>query len=267
MSPLSAMGVFAAVLKASVRADTAYRGAFLARAGEGIASLILSISFYSLIYSQTDGIRGWTYANILALAGTFEIIRGIVHGLFMRNLPSLQDRIRNGDLDYDLITPVNTRFLVSCRRLIVMNALTVLLGVFLVAAGVVAGAGAGEGWPSPAGVAGYLVILVLAGIGNYSLWFLVICLAFWLEKVDGLQEPYLEVLNLSRYPPTVLPPAVRVVATVLLPALVSAALPASVLWGGLGWHLLGFGAGVAGTALLSVLVFRRGLLRYEGGTA
>ena len=149
MSPLSATGVFAAVLKASVRADTAYRVAFLARAGEGIASLILSISFYSLIYSQTDGIRGWTYANILALAGTFEIIRGIVHGLFMRNLPSLQDRIRNGDLDYDLITPVNTRFLVSCRRLIVMNALTVLLGVFLVAAGVVAGAGAGEGWPSP----------------------------------------------------------------------------------------------------------------------
>ena len=49
MSPLSAMGVFAAVLTASVRADTAYRGAFLARAGEGIASLILSISFYSLI--------------------------------------------------------------------------------------------------------------------------------------------------------------------------------------------------------------------------
>ncbi len=159
--------------------------------------------------------------------------------------------------------PVNTRFLVSCRRLIAMNALTVLLGVFLVAAG----AGAGEGWPSPAGVAGYLVVLVLAGIGNYSLWFMVMCLAFWLEKVDGLQMPYLEVLNLSRYPPTVLPRAVRVAATVLLPALVSAALPASVLWGGFGWHVLGFGAGVAGTALLSVLVFRRGLLRYEGGTA
>ena len=110
-------------------------------------------------------------------------------------------------------------------------------------------------------------MLVLAGIGNYSLWFLVICLAFWLEKVDSLQEPYLEVLNLSRYPPTVLPPAVRVAATVLLPALVSAALPASMLWGGFDRHVLGFGAGVAATALLSVLVFRHGLLRYEGGTA
>ena len=220
-----ALRIAAAVLKASVRADTAYRGAFLARAGEVIASLALSIGFYGLIYSRTDGIEGWTYANILTLAGSFEIIRGIVHGLFMRSLPSLQDRIRTGELDYDLIMPVNTRFLVSCRRLIAMNALTVLLGVFLVAAG----AGAGEGWPSPAGVAGYLVVLVLAGIGNYSLWFMVMCLAFWLEKVDGLQMPYLEVLN--------------------------------------GWHVLGFGAGVAGTALLSVLVFRRGLLRYEGGTA
>ena len=117
-----------------------------------------------------------------------------MQALFIRNLPRLQDRIRNGDLDYDLITPVNTRLLVSCRRLSVMSTLPALLGVFLVVAGAVA-------------------------------------------------------------------------AIVLLPALVSAALPASVLWGGLGWHVLGFGAGVAATALLSALVFRRGLLRYAGGTA
>ena len=257
------MTVGAAVSRASVRADTAYRGAFLARAGEGVASLALSIGFYGLIYTRTDGIEGWTYAQILTLAGTFEIVRAIVQALFIRNLPGLQDRIRTGDLDYDLLVPVSTRFLVSCRRLSVMSALPAALGIFLVAAG----AAAGEGWPSPAGVAGYLAVLLLAVAGNYSLWFLVMCLAFWIEKVDGLQMPYLEALNLSRYPPTVLPAAVRVAATVLLPAVVSAALPAAVLWGGLGWHVAGFGAGVAATALASAVVFRRGLLRYEGGTA
>ena len=263
MSPRNAVDVAAAVLRASVQADTAYRGAFLARAAEAVASLALSIAFYGLIYSHTGGIGDWSYANILALAGSFEIVRGIVHGLFMRNLPGLQDRIRTGTLDYDLIAPVNTRFLVSCRRLYVMNLVNVLLGLFLV----IAAAGVGESWPAPAGVAGYAVMLIFAVVGNYCLWFMVMCSAFWLEKVDGLQEPYLEILNLSRYPPTVLPQPVRVAVTVLLPALVSAALPASMLWGGFGWHVLGFGAGVAATAVLSSLVFRRGLLRYEGGTA
>ena len=263
MSPRRSLAVGAAVLRASVRADTAYRGAFLARAGEGIASLALSIAFYGLIYSRTGGIEGWTYSQVMALAGTFEIVRAIVQALFIRNLPRLQDRIRNGDLDYDLLMPVSTRFLVSCRRLSVMSLLPAVLGVFLVAAG----AAAEAGWPSPGGVAGYLALLVLAVAGNYSLWFLVMCLAFWIEKVDWLQMPYLEALNLARFPPTVLPAGVRVAATVLLPAVVSAALPASVLWGGLGWHVAGFGAGVAVTAVVSTLVFRRGLLRYEGGTA
>ena len=118
-----AMTVGAAVFRASVRADTAYRGAFLARAGEGVASLALSIGFYGLIYTRTDGIEGWTYAQMLTLAGTFEIVRAIVQALFIRNLPALQDRIRKGDLDYDLIVPVSTRFLVSCRRLSVMSVL------------------------------------------------------------------------------------------------------------------------------------------------
>ena len=256
-------GIAGAVIKASIRAETAYRGAFLARAGEGIASLALSVAFYSLIYRQAGGIPGWGYANILTLAGSFEIIRGVVHALFMRNLPMFADRIRSGALDYDLVAPVNPRFLISCRRLLLMSLLPALFGVFLV----VAGAAAGEGWPSLAGVVGYLVLLLLAVVGNYCLWFLVMCLAFWIEKVDGPQVLYLEVLQLSRYPPTVLPPAVRVAATVLLPALVGAALPAAVLWEGLNAGLLWFAGGVAATALLSSVVFRRGLLRYEGGTA
>ena len=257
------LGLVAAVVKASIRADTAYRGAFLARAAEGITSLALSVAFYSLIYGRVGGIPGWSYPNILTLAGSFEIIRGIVHALFMPNLPRFSDRIRNGALDYDLVAPVPPRFLISCRRMGMMNLLSVVLGLFLV----ITGAVAGEGWPSPAGVVGYLVLLLLAVTGNYCLWFLVMCIAFWIEKVDGPQVLYLEIMQLSRFPPTVLPPAVRVTATVLLPALVGAALPAAVLWEGLSSHTLAFAAGVAATALLSVVVFRRGLLRYEGGTA
>ena len=102
-----------------------------------------------------------------------------------------------------------------------MNLVHVLLGIFLV----IAAASAGESWPAPAGVAGYVAMLIFAVVGNYCLWFMVMCSAFWLEKVDALQEPYVEILNLSRYPPTVLPRPVRVAVTVLLPALVSAALP------------------------------------------
>ena len=123
------VGVAGAVVKASIRAETAYRGAFFARAGEGIASLLLSVGFYSLIYRQVGGIPGWSFANILTLAGSFEIIRGVVLALCIRNLPVLADRIRNGELDYDLVAPVNPRFLISCRRLLLMSLLPALLGV------------------------------------------------------------------------------------------------------------------------------------------
>ena len=102
MSPRNAVDVAAAVLRASVRADTAYRGAFLARAAEAVASLALSIAFYGLIYSYTSGIGGWNYANILALAGSFEIVRGIVHGLtshYYTRVAELAVRHDSGDAE------------------------------------------------------------------------------------------------------------------------------------------------------------------------
>src|SRR5436190_4717163 len=90
----------------------------------------LHLTFIAVVYLHTDRIGDWTKWHVILLLGASHFIQQLFTALFLNNLIAISDHVRTGRLDFLLLLPVNTRFLVSLRQ--------VDLGAFVNAASAVA---------------------------------------------------------------------------------------------------------------------------------
>src|SRR5947208_16443220 len=73
----------------------------------------LQLSFITVIYSHTDHIGDWSKWQVILLIGTSNFIQQLFTTFFLSNLVQLSELIRTGRLDFVLLLPINTRFVIS----------------------------------------------------------------------------------------------------------------------------------------------------------
>src|SRR5207247_9175994 len=78
--------------------------------------LPLQLSFFAVIYSHTDRIGTWSKWQVVMLLGASHFIQQIFTAIFLTNCTQLSELIRTGKLDFMLLLPVNTRFMISFRQ-------------------------------------------------------------------------------------------------------------------------------------------------------
>ena len=76
----------------------------------------LQLSFIGVLYLHTDNIGTWTKWQVVMLIGGSHFIQQIYQAFFLVNCTNLSELVRTGKLDFLLLLPVNTRFLVSLRQ-------------------------------------------------------------------------------------------------------------------------------------------------------
>src|SRR5213076_1711756 len=76
----------------------------------------LHLTFISVVYLHTDHIGDWTKWHVILLLGASHFIQQLFTALFLNNLVAISEHVRTGRLDFMLLLPVNTRFLVSLRQ-------------------------------------------------------------------------------------------------------------------------------------------------------
>src|SRR5436190_1922379 len=67
--------------------------------------------------------------------------------------------------------------------------------------------------PEPAHVAAALLLLVAAVAVLYSVWLLVVCVAFWVVRLDNLAYLFMAVFDFARWPVSIFKGALRFVFT------------------------------------------------------
>src|ERR1041384_5920989 len=77
--------------------------------------LIMQFVYIQVMYGQANDVGGWNKWQMIVLVGTNHVITQLFEALFYDNCTRLTDQIRQGDLDFSLIKPINTQFLVSLR--------------------------------------------------------------------------------------------------------------------------------------------------------
>ncbi|MGO8677706.1 MAG: ABC transporter permease [Limisphaerales bacterium] len=217
--------VYAALWKNSVSREMAFKGNFLLWILVELLWFALQLSFIGVLYMQTTHIGTWTQWQVVLLVGASHFIQQLFQAFFLINCTNLSELVRSGKLDFLLLLPVNSRFVVSFRQ--------VDLGAYVNAASAVAvmvyAARQLHLFPSPMQTAGFLVLCVAGVAIHYSLMFLLASISFWTVRAQGIVWGYYNLFNIARLPDEAFHGLFKALFTFAVPMLLVSNVPARVL--------------------------------------
>src|ERR1051325_10403711 len=108
--------IYAALWKNSVTRETMFKGNFLLWILVEMLWFGLQLSFIGVLYLHTDNIGTWTKWQVVMLIGASHFIQQTFQAFFLVNCTNLSELVRTGKLDFLLLLPINTRFVVSLRQ-------------------------------------------------------------------------------------------------------------------------------------------------------
>lgn len=245
------------VVTAFVR-EAEYRVNFLLGIGEGVAQLALAVFTLLLLYRFTDNVAGWSRAQALLLVGIYRVVDGLIAMQIAPNMLALSGYIRGGEMDFLLLRPVSSQFLVSLRLISLPDAVNVLIGVVLT---IYAGQNAGVHWTA-LGIAEAMVFGLCGLLVLYALWFATVTCAFWLVQVDTLDTLFYTVFETARYPVSFFKGVVRALLTFVVPIAFATTFPAQALLGRADGRVLVVGLILAALGLSGAHLFWRYAVRH-----
>ena len=219
------LSIYAALWKNSVAREMSFKSNFLLWIFVELLWFGLQLSFISVLYLHTDHIGTWTKWQVVLLIGASHFIQQIYQAFFLVNCTNLSELVRSGKLDFLLLLPVNTRFLVSLRQ--------VDLGAFVNAGSAVAlivyAARQLHLAPTLAQVLGFVALCVTGIAIHYSLMFLLASISFWTVRAQGIVWGYYNLFNIARMPDEAFRGLFKAVFTFALPMLLVSNVPARLL--------------------------------------
>ncbi len=226
---------------------------FITRAFWFTAQIVL----FELIYGQVASINDWSRAEYFAFMATGMLINALVEAFFMPNCAAFSETIRTGNLDFALLKPIDTQFLVSLEKMDLSMITQVLFAVGLLGYALLE-----LGRPISLGQAITYICLVAAAVAFfYSLMISLACTSIWFGRNQGLLDFWFYVTIFARYPSSiysgsVMGEVIRFLFSYVIPILLVVTVPARVVTS----MLLDPKWGIAMTlalAGLSLLVSRR----------
>jgi ABC-2 type transport system permease protein len=257
--------IYAALWRNSVVREMSFKSNFLLWIVVELLWFGLQLGFIGVIYLHTDHIASWSKWQVILLVGASHFIQQIFQAFFLSNCVQLSELIRTGRLDFMLLLPMNTRFLISLRQ--------VDLGGFVNAASALGVMGYAARQlqlvPTVAQAAGFLILCAVGILIHYSLMFLLASVAFWTVRAQGIVWGYYSMFNIARYPDAAFQGFFRAFFTFAIPMLLVANVPVKLLLNQLASPremLLLLGLGVV-CFVLSEIFWRLSMRHYASASA
>jgi viologen exporter family transport system permease protein len=194
----------------------------------------------------------------------FRLVNTLMIALIWPNTEKFNQSIRDGSMDYTLLQPINSLFLVTFSRITIWRIWDLVLAIVLIMVGI----NISGDITTPLSVLTFILLTVSGAIVIYSLWIVLIALTFWFTKFDNNVTILQALLNAGRYPVTVYPVWLRVIVTFVIPIAVATTIPLQALRGDLNLQrvLLFIAVGIA-SFLIASRVWKAGLKRYSGASS
>ncbi|MBX3423587.1 MAG: ABC-2 family transporter protein [Pirellulaceae bacterium] len=275
--------VYQMFVRNSLVRDMMFRANFLIEVVSSAAWSVMNIGFYWLIFEHTQSIgqgTGWGRSEFFVFMGTTWIINALMQALFMPNSEEFSELIRTGGLDFALLKPIDTQFLISLRKLNWPSLVNVLVGAVLIAISLYQLSARS---PNPWHFQPSILVLypLYIGCGVAVMYSLMICLAstsVWLGRNQTLYDFWFYITNFSRYPMEIYQRGwgmpLYYIFTFAIPVLVVVNVPARLLaqpltpradWE---WPLAGFTLlATAASLAISRWVFNRSLRAYRSASS
>src|SRR5258708_20110181 len=110
------LSIYTALWRNSVVREMGFKTNFLLWIVVELLWFALQLCFIVVIYQHTDHIGDWRKWEVVMLVGASHFIQQLFTAIFLTNCVQLSELVRSGKLDFMLLLPVNTRFIISLRQ-------------------------------------------------------------------------------------------------------------------------------------------------------
>ena len=218
-------GIYGALWKTSVTREMSFKGNFILWIVVELLWFALQLCFIGVLYLHTNSIGTWTQWQVVLLVGASSFIQQTYQAFFLTNCVNVSELVRTGKMDFLLMLPINTRFLVSLRQVDLgafVNATFATVVMFYAAARL-------HLHPTAVEFFGFLALCVVGILIHYSLMFMLAAISFWTVRALGIVWGYYNLFNIARMPDEAFRGVFKVVFTFVLPVLLVSNVPVRVL--------------------------------------
>ena len=256
--------LLAAFFKVNVQMALAYRADTIVNILLNLMWLGWELLSLNIIFSNTTSLGGWGLGQLIALLGVFRLVNTMMIALIWPNTEKFNQSIRDGSMDYTILQPANSMFLVTFSRMTIWRIWDLVLAIVLIIVGI----NMSGDTTASLNILTFILLTVSGAIVIYSLWIVLISLTFWFTKFDNNVTILQALLDSGRYPVTVYPIWLRIIVTFVIPIAVATTIPLQALRGDLDLPriLLFLAIGIA-SFLVASRVWKSGLKRYSGASS
>ena len=256
--------IFGVQLRASVQVTMQYRAEFFVGLFMAAFYVFWNVVPMFVLWSQRSEIAGWSLEEAALVTAWFTLLRAVLDGAVQPSLQAVVEHIRTGTLDFVLLKPADTQFLVSTAKFEVFNFVDAALAVGLAAWGL----HRLHRVPTVGQVGIALVLTVAAAALLYALAILVISAAFYVVRLDNLIYLFNSVFDAARWPASVFRGVWRILFTFVVPLALMTTYPALALLGRLdGATAVRALCGAVLFVLAARLVWRRSIGHYRSASS
>jgi ABC-2 type transport system permease protein len=258
------LNLLSAFLKVNVQLALAYRADTVVNILLNIMWLGWELLSLSIIFNNTETIGGWGFGELIALLGVFRLVHTLMIALIWPNTEKFNQSIRDGSMDYTLLQPINSLFLVTFSRINIWRVWDLVLAAVLIVVGI----NMSGDIITPLSILAFVLLTASGAMVIYSLWIVLIALTFWFTKFDNNVTILQALLDAGRYPVTVYPVWLRIIVTFIIPVAVATTVPLQALRGELSVsRILMFIILSIASFLVASQVWKAGLKRYSGASS
>ena len=185
--------VFLTFARNSLVRDMTFRTNFVLQCVSSLGWTLMNVGFYLIIFQYTTSIgadSGWDRDKFFLFIATTWFINSLVQAFFMPNAEEFSELIRTGGLDFALLKPIDTQFLISFRR-VDWSALSNFAAGLIIALVALYSLATRQNDPMTPSILSIVLYIFFVGCGVAIMYSLMICLSatsIWLGAVARRQD-------------------------------------------------------------------------------
>lgn len=256
--------IYKALFSFSLSKSLEFRFDFFFRFFMDCAYYLVQLAFFEIIFLHTENLAGWNRGEVIFFISSVLIIDSIFMIFFATNVWQIPELVNKGKLDYYLIKPISSIFLILLKDIAVASILN-----FFVALGILAySITLLEINPDIYSYLGFIYLMFNSLLLYIALRLLTVLPVFWTHSKFGFHMLFRSLEEVSNKPDIIYKGAFRLVFTTIIPVLVMASFPAKFFLNKMGISGLLYSTFI--TVLFVSLIYwiwRKGLESYSSASS
>ncbi len=222
---LHTVGVTLVHWRLGAQYEVQYRLNFVLQIIQSSVRLVTGVVAISLVFGFTADLSGWVPAELYAVLGVHILLGGVLATFVLPNMFTFMFEVREGELDFALVRPVDSQLFISTRQIRFWNVVDIIVGAIVL------------GWAlsdlsellGPLDILLFSLGLICGAVILYSVWMAFTTTTFWLIDVDDMAQILTGLYDAGRWPIRIYPLWLQGALTAVVPLGVAITVPAEAL--------------------------------------